>query len=132
MSAETLPHHPETAKTAAVARACAVRAWRQGRFTGADYSSAPRGSKRFRCSRISIDTTRSPVVTSLRPYPANRDTTTTAWRRPSRHDTRGGSMTTDLWMLVYTALLSMFFFFAYLPGRAAVPGGLAWAFGNRE
>jgi uncharacterized MAPEG superfamily protein len=41
-------------------------------------------------------------------------------------------MTTDLWMLVYTALLSMFFFFAYLPGRAGVPGGLAWAFGNRE
>ena len=41
-------------------------------------------------------------------------------------------MTTDLWMLVYTALLSMFFFFAYLPGRASVPGGLAWAFGNRE
>jgi len=41
-------------------------------------------------------------------------------------------MTTDLWMLVYTALLSMFFFFAYLPGRAAVPGGLAWAFGNRD
>jgi uncharacterized MAPEG superfamily protein len=40
-------------------------------------------------------------------------------------------MTTDLWMLVYTALLSMFFFFAYLPGRAGVPGGLAWAFGNR-
>jgi len=32
-------------------------------------------------------------------------------------------MTTDLWMLVYTALLSMFFFFAYLPGRASVPGG---------
>jgi uncharacterized MAPEG superfamily protein len=41
-------------------------------------------------------------------------------------------MTTDLWMLVYTALLSMFFFFAYLPGRAGVPGGLAWAFGNRD
>ena len=41
-------------------------------------------------------------------------------------------MTTDLWMLVYTALLSMLFFFAYLPGRAGVPGGLAWAFGNRE
>ena len=41
-------------------------------------------------------------------------------------------MTTDLWMLVYTALLSMFFFFAYLPGRASVPGGLAWAFGNRD
>jgi uncharacterized MAPEG superfamily protein len=41
-------------------------------------------------------------------------------------------MTTDLWMLVYTALLSMFFFFMYLPGRAAVPGGLAWAFGNRD
>ncbi len=41
-------------------------------------------------------------------------------------------MTTDLWMLVYTALLSMFFFFAYLPGRSMVSGGLAWAFGNRD
>jgi len=46
--------------------------------------------------------------------------------------TRGGTMTTDLWMLVYTALLSIFFFFAYLPGRASVPGGLVWAFGNRD
>jgi uncharacterized MAPEG superfamily protein len=41
-------------------------------------------------------------------------------------------MTTDLWMLVYTALLSMFFFFTYLPGRTSVPDGLAWAFGNRD
>jgi uncharacterized MAPEG superfamily protein len=41
-------------------------------------------------------------------------------------------MTTDLWMLVFTALLSMFFFLAYLPGRASVAGGLAWAFGNRD
>jgi uncharacterized MAPEG superfamily protein len=41
-------------------------------------------------------------------------------------------MTTDLWMLVYTGLMSMFFFFAYLPGRGSVPGGLAWAFGNRD
>jgi uncharacterized MAPEG superfamily protein len=41
-------------------------------------------------------------------------------------------VTTDLWMLVYTALLSMFFFFTYLPGRTMVAGGLTWAFGNRE
>ena len=41
-------------------------------------------------------------------------------------------MTTDLWMLVYTALLSTFFFLAYLPGRTMVEGGLAWAFGNRD
>ena len=41
-------------------------------------------------------------------------------------------MTTDLWMLVYTSLMSMFFFFAYLPGRSLVPGGTAWAFGNRD
>lgn len=41
-------------------------------------------------------------------------------------------MTTDLWMLVYTALFSMFFFFTYLPGRTIVSGGLTWAFGNRE
>jgi len=41
-------------------------------------------------------------------------------------------MTTDLWMLVYTSLMSMFFFFAYLPGRSLAPGGMAWAFGNRD
>lgn len=41
-------------------------------------------------------------------------------------------MTTDLWMLVYTALLSMVFFATYGIGRFQTPGGLEWAFGNRE
>ena len=41
-------------------------------------------------------------------------------------------MTTDLWMLVYTALLSMFFFLTYLTGRTMAAGGLDWAFGNRD
>lgn len=41
-------------------------------------------------------------------------------------------MTTDLWMLVWTAVLSLFFFSLYAPGRFLTPGGLAWAFGNRD
>jgi len=41
-------------------------------------------------------------------------------------------VTTDLWMLVYTALLSMFFFLTYLTGRTITAGGLDWAFGNRD
>jgi uncharacterized MAPEG superfamily protein len=41
-------------------------------------------------------------------------------------------MTTDLWMLVYTALLSMFFFVTYGTGRMLAPGGIQWAFGNRD
>jgi uncharacterized MAPEG superfamily protein len=41
-------------------------------------------------------------------------------------------MTTDLQMLVWTALLSVSMPVVYLVGRASAPGGLAWAFGNRD
>jgi uncharacterized MAPEG superfamily protein len=41
-------------------------------------------------------------------------------------------MTTDLWMLVATGLLSTFVPLIYAAGRFQVPGGFAWAFGNRE
>lgn len=41
-------------------------------------------------------------------------------------------MTTDLWMLVATGLLSAFMFLIYAVGRFKVPGGLSWAFGNRD
>jgi uncharacterized MAPEG superfamily protein len=41
-------------------------------------------------------------------------------------------MTTDLWMLVYTGLLSMFFFVTYGTGRMIAQGGIKWAFGNRD
>lgn len=41
-------------------------------------------------------------------------------------------MTTDLWMLVATGLLGAALPLVYLAGRAAVPGGIAWAFGNRD
>jgi uncharacterized MAPEG superfamily protein len=41
-------------------------------------------------------------------------------------------MTTDLWMLVWTAMLSLLMLFVYLPSRITTPGGLAWGFGNRE
>jgi uncharacterized MAPEG superfamily protein len=41
-------------------------------------------------------------------------------------------MTTDLWMLVYTALLSLFFFLTYGTGRLLAPGGIEWGFGNRD
>lgn len=41
-------------------------------------------------------------------------------------------MTTDLWMLVWTALLSLFFFLTYGLGRMQLPGGIQWAFGNRD
>jgi uncharacterized MAPEG superfamily protein len=41
-------------------------------------------------------------------------------------------MTTDLWMLVATGLLSAFIPLIYAVGRGQIPGGLAWAFGNRE
>ena len=41
-------------------------------------------------------------------------------------------MTTDLWMLVYTGLLSTFFFFTYGTGRILAPGGINWLFGNRD
>jgi uncharacterized MAPEG superfamily protein len=41
-------------------------------------------------------------------------------------------MTTDLWMLVWTAVLCVLMPFVYLPSRFTTPGGLAWGFGNRE
>jgi uncharacterized MAPEG superfamily protein len=41
-------------------------------------------------------------------------------------------MTTDLWMLVATSLLGAILPLIYATGRFAVPGGLVWAFGNRE
>ena len=41
-------------------------------------------------------------------------------------------MTTDLWMLVATGLLGAALPLVYLTGRASVPGGLTWAFGNRD
>jgi uncharacterized MAPEG superfamily protein len=41
-------------------------------------------------------------------------------------------MTTDLWMLVWTAVLSLVFFMIYAPGRFLAAGGVAWAFGNRD
>lgn len=41
-------------------------------------------------------------------------------------------MTTDLWMLVATAVLSMSIPTIYLAGRLQAPGGTAWAFGNRD
>jgi uncharacterized MAPEG superfamily protein len=44
----------------------------------------------------------------------------------------GGEMTTDLTMLVWTALLALLAPTVYLVGRMQTPGGMAWAFGNRE
>ena len=41
-------------------------------------------------------------------------------------------MTTDLWMLVATGLWSALIPLIYLVGRSRVPGGVAWAFGNRD
>ena len=41
-------------------------------------------------------------------------------------------MTTDLWMLVATAVLSMLAPTIYLSGRIQTPGGVEWAFGNRD
>lgn len=40
-------------------------------------------------------------------------------------------MTTDLWMLTWTAVMSFIFPFIYQPGRWMVPGGVVWAFSNR-
>jgi uncharacterized MAPEG superfamily protein len=40
-------------------------------------------------------------------------------------------MTTDLSMLVWTALLCLAFPVTYLVGRVTQPGGTVWAFGNR-
>jgi uncharacterized MAPEG superfamily protein len=41
-------------------------------------------------------------------------------------------MSTDLSMLVWTALLSLLLPTVYLVGRSSTPGGMAWGFGNRE
>ena len=41
-------------------------------------------------------------------------------------------MSSDLWMLVATGLLASIIPLIYGAGRIKVPGGLAWAFGNRD
>jgi uncharacterized MAPEG superfamily protein len=41
-------------------------------------------------------------------------------------------MTTDLWMLVWSAVLCLALPFPYLVARATTPGGAAWGLGNRE
>jgi uncharacterized MAPEG superfamily protein len=41
-------------------------------------------------------------------------------------------MTTDLWMLVATAVLCVSLPFVYLAGRLQIPGGLQWGLGNRD
>lgn len=41
-------------------------------------------------------------------------------------------MTTDLWMLVATGLLSAVIPLIYAVGRFKVPTGISWAFGNRD
>ena len=41
-------------------------------------------------------------------------------------------MTTDLRMLVWTALLSLLLPSLYAAGRLSRPGGVAWGFGNRD
>lgn len=40
-------------------------------------------------------------------------------------------MTTDLWMLVWTALLCVSMPTIYLVSRVTTPGGAVWGFGNR-
>ena len=40
-------------------------------------------------------------------------------------------MTTDLWMLVWTAALALGLPFIYLAGLTQAPGGAAWGLGNR-
>lgn len=40
-------------------------------------------------------------------------------------------MTTDLWMLVWTALLALGLPFIYLAGLTQAPGGAGWSLGNR-
>lgn len=40
-------------------------------------------------------------------------------------------MTTDLWMLVWTAALALGLPFIYLAGLTQAPGGAAWSLGNR-
>jgi uncharacterized MAPEG superfamily protein len=41
-------------------------------------------------------------------------------------------MTTDLWMLVWTAFLCLAMPMVYLPSRVTTPGGTDWGFGNRD
>jgi uncharacterized MAPEG superfamily protein len=41
-------------------------------------------------------------------------------------------MTTDLWTLVWTGVLSLLIPSIYLVGRMQTPGGMEWALGNRE
>jgi uncharacterized MAPEG superfamily protein len=41
-------------------------------------------------------------------------------------------MTTDLWMLAWTAIFCIFLFLPYGLGRMQLSGGMAWAAGNRE
>ena len=41
-------------------------------------------------------------------------------------------MTTDLWMLIATGLLGAVIPVIYGSGRFSVPGGIPWAFGNRD
>jgi len=41
-------------------------------------------------------------------------------------------MTTDLWMLVASALLCHMLTLVYGVGRSQVPGGLGWGLGNRD
>ena len=41
-------------------------------------------------------------------------------------------MTTDLWMLVLSAVLCLVLPLPYLAARAITPGGAAWGLGNRE
>lgn len=41
-------------------------------------------------------------------------------------------MTTDLWMLVYSALLCVLIPYVGIAGLARIPGGMAWGVGNRD
>jgi uncharacterized MAPEG superfamily protein len=41
-------------------------------------------------------------------------------------------MTTDLWMLVWSAVLCLLIPNIAIAGLAQVPGGFAWGFGNRD
>jgi uncharacterized MAPEG superfamily protein len=41
-------------------------------------------------------------------------------------------MTTDLWMLVATAMLALFVPLIYGYGRVQSPGGMEWGLGNRD
>src|SRR5215813_10366073 len=41
-------------------------------------------------------------------------------------------MTTDLWMLVWSAVLCLLLPLPYLLARVTTPGGAAWGLGNRE